>query len=69
MPLALYQPGVEIPIKKIGGRDELRKRLEKMGFTAGSLVTVLSRLEGSLIVKIRDSRVAISEEMALKILV
>jgi ferrous iron transport protein A len=60
---------VEVPIKKVGGRDETRRRLEKLGFTAGSSVTVVSSLSGSMIVKVKDSRVAISREMAAKILV
>jgi ferrous iron transport protein A len=69
MPLTLQQSGVEIPIKKVGGKDETRKRLEKLGFVTGSTVTVVSELNGSLIVRVKDSRVAISREMASKILV
>ncbi|MDR1128778.1 MAG: ferrous iron transport protein A [Treponema sp.] len=69
MPLTLQQSGVEISIKKVGGRDETRKRLEKMGFVAGGAVTVVSELNGSLIVRVKDSRVAISRETASKILV
>jgi ferrous iron transport protein A len=69
MPLTLQQSGVEISIKKVGGRDAARKRLEKLGFVAGSTVTVISDLNGSLIVKVKDSRVAISREMAAKIMV
>ncbi|MDR1412205.1 MAG: ferrous iron transport protein A [Spirochaetaceae bacterium] len=69
MPLTLQQSGVEISIKKVGGRDEARKRLEKMGFVTGSAVTVVSELDGGLIVKVKDSRVALSREMASKILV
>ncbi|MDR2786233.1 MAG: ferrous iron transport protein A [Treponema sp.] len=69
MPLTLQQSGVEIIIKRVGGRDMTRKRLEKMGFVTGSTVTVVSEMNGSLIVKVKDSRVAISREMASKILV
>ena len=69
MPLMLAGSGNEFVVKKIGGKDEVRKRLEKLGFVAGSLVSVVSKLNGSLIVKVKDSRVAISREMALKIIV
>jgi ferrous iron transport protein A len=69
MPLTLQQSGVEITIKKVGGQDETRKRLEKMGFVTGTTVTVVSEMNGSLIVKVKDSRVAISREMANKIIV
>jgi ferrous iron transport protein A len=69
MPLTLQRSGVEISIKKVGGKDNTRKRLEKMGFVTGSTVTVISEMNGSLIVKVKDSRVAISREMAAKILV
>jgi ferrous iron transport protein A len=69
MPLTLQRSGVEITIKKVGGRDATRKRLEKMGFVTGSTVTVVSEMNGSLIVKVKDSRVAISREMASKIVV
>jgi ferrous iron transport protein A len=69
MPLTLVRSGAEFAVKKVGGKDEVRKRLEKLGFVAGSRVSVVSELNGSLIVKIKDSRVAISREMALKIIV
>jgi ferrous iron transport protein A len=69
MPLTLVGSGAEFAIRKVGGKDEVRKRLEKLGFVAGSLVSVISELNGSLIVKVKDSRVAISREMAHKIFV
>ena len=69
MPLTLVRSGAEFVVKKVGGRDEVRKRLEKMGFVTGSIVSVVSELNGSLIVKVKDSRVAISQEMAYKIFV
>ncbi|GHU81208.1 iron transporter FeoA [Spirochaetia bacterium] len=69
MPLTLVRSGDDFTVKKVGGKDEARKRLEKLGFVAGSLVSVVSELNGSLIVKVKDSRVAVSREMALKIIV
>jgi ferrous iron transport protein A len=69
MPLTLVRSGDEFAVKKVGGKDEVRQRLEKLGFVAGSRVSVVSELNGSLIVKVKDSRVAISREMAYKIVV
>jgi ferrous iron transport protein A len=69
MPLTLSGKGARGAIKRIGGPDELKKRLETMGFTVGSEVTVVSELAGNLIVNVKDSRVAISREIANKIIV
>ena len=69
MPLTLAEPGEEAVIRRLGGSPEMKKHLEDMGFTAGSAVTVMNTLGGNLIVKIKESRVAISKEMASKILV
>ncbi|MDR0590226.1 MAG: ferrous iron transport protein A [Spirochaetaceae bacterium] len=69
MPLVLARPGEKNSIKRIGGRDETKKRLETLGFVVGSAVTVVSRLNGNIIVNIKDSRIAISQEMATKIMV
>ena len=69
MPLVLADTGEEAVIKKVGGSPEMKKHLEDMGFTVGSPVTVMNTIGGNLIVKIRESRVAISKEMASKIMV
>jgi ferrous iron transport protein A len=69
MPLTLSGKGARSAIKRIGGSDELKRRLETMGFTVGSEVTVVSELAGNLIVNVRDSRVALSRELANKIIV
>jgi ferrous iron transport protein A len=69
MPLTLSGKGARSAIKHVGGSDELKKRLETMGFTVGSEVTVVSELAGNLIVNVKDSRVAISREIASKIIV
>ena len=69
MPLILADPGEEAIIKRIGGSPEMKKHLEDMGFTAGGAVTVMNTIGGNLIVKIKESRVAISREMASKIMV
>lgn len=69
MPLTMANVGQEYVIKKVGGKEETRKFLESLGFTSGSIVTVVSDIIGNLIVNIKDSRVAINKEMASKILV
>lgn len=69
MPLTMAEPGTENQIKKIGGKSEVRLFLEKLGFVVGSIVTVISQNNGNLIVNIKDTRVAISREMANKIIV
>jgi len=56
-------------IKKIGGRDEVKRFLENLGFVVGGAVTVISEISGNLIVNVKDSRIAISREMASKIIV
>jgi ferrous iron transport protein A len=69
MPLTLARPGEERAVKKLGGPEDLKKRLLAMGFTVGSEVRVVSELAGNLIVAVKDSRLAISREMANRILV
>ena len=69
MPLVLTDPGEEAVIRKVGGSPEMKKHLEDLGFVAGSTVTVMNTIGGNLIVKIKESRVAISREMAQKIMV
>ena len=69
MPLAIANIGEENLIHKVGGSPEMKKHLEDLGFTAGGTVTVVASLGGNIIVKIKESRVAISEEMARKIMI
>ena len=69
MPLIMAQPGEENVIRKVGGSPEMKKHLEDMGFTAGSAVTVMNTIGGNLIVKVKESRVAVSKEMAARIMV
>lgn len=69
MPLILANTGEENIIKKVGGSPETRKFLENLGFVAGGSVTVISEISGNVIVNVKDSRVAVSKEMAQKIMV
>ena len=69
MPLSLADIGEENTVKKIGGSPEVKKHLENLGFVVGGNVTVVSSLGGNVIVNVKGSRVAISEEMARKIMI
>ena len=69
MPLTLANIGEENIIRKIGGTPEVKKHLENLGFVAGGNVTVIAAMGGSVIVNVKEARVAISEEMAQKIMV
>ena len=69
MPLMLAGTGEENTIKKIGGSPEIKKHLEDLGFVVGGSVTIVNALGGNVIVNVKESRVAISEEMARRIMV
>ncbi|MBD8946680.1 MAG: FeoA family protein [Eubacteriales bacterium] len=69
MPLTLANVGEDNIIKKVGGRPEVKKHLENLGFVVGGTVTVINALGGNVIVNVKDARVAISREMAQKIMV
>ena len=69
MPLTLANIGEENMIRRVGGKQEVKKHLEDLGFVAGSRVTVISMLGGNVIVNVKESRVAVSREMAKKIMV
>ena len=69
MPLMLAGIGEENTIKKIGGSPGIKKHLEDLGFVAGGSVTIVNALGGNVIVNVKESRVAISEEMARRIMV
>lgn len=69
MPLTLANIGEENMIKKIGGKPEVKKHLENLGFVVGGNVTVITTLGGNVIVNVKETRVAVSKEMAMKIMV
>ena len=69
MPLTLATVGEENIIRKIGGKPGVRQHLENLGFVAGSAVTLVNAIGGNLIVKVKESRIAVSKEMAQKIMV
>ena len=69
MPLTMLNIGETGEIKRIGGNEETRRFLNNLGFVEGAIVTVVSEVNGSLIVNIKDSRVAINKDMAKRIMV
>ena len=69
MPLSLADIGEENTVKRIGGSPEVKKHLENLGLVVGGNVTVVTSLGGNVIVNVKEARVAISEEMARKIMV
>ncbi len=69
MPLVYAEAGLPMIVRKVGGSPEVKKHLEDLGFNVGSEVSVVSSLGSNLIVKVKESRVAVSEELARKIMV
>ncbi len=69
MPLSLAKTGEDNIIKRVGGKPEVRKHLENLGFVSGACVTIINSIAGNLIVIVKDARVAISKEMAQKIMI
>ena len=69
MPLTYAKPGEESIVKKVGGNPEVRRHLENLGFTPGGSVTLISTIGGKVIVKVKESRIALDEDMARKVMV
>ena len=69
MPLTLANTGENNIIKRIGGNPEVKKHLENLGFVVGGNVQIINRLGGNVIVNVKEARIAISEEMAQKIMI
>ena len=69
MPLTMASIGETNTIRKLGGNEETKRFLENLGFVAGAEITVVSAIGGNVIVNIKDSRVAINQDMARHIMV
>ena len=69
MPLSMVKKGEASIIKRVVGKEEVRKFLGNIGFVVGAAVTVISEIKGNMIVEVKDSRVAIGKDMANKIMV
>ena len=69
IPLSLASSGEENVIKRIGGNAEVKQHLADLGFVVGAKVTVVSEVDGNLIVNVKESGVAIGKQMAAKIFI
>lgn len=69
MPLTMAGIGEANTIKKVGGKEETRKFLENLGFVTGGVVTVVSEINGNMILNVKDSRIALGRDMAGKIMI
>ncbi len=69
IPLAVLGDGNEGIIKKVAGKPEVKKHLENLGFIVGDTVNVITEQNGNIIVKVKEARIAVSKEMAMKIYV
>lgn len=69
MPLTMACVGEKNSIKKISGKDEIRQHLAELGFVAGGEVTVISRIAGNMILSVKDSRIALDQTMANRIMI
>ena len=69
MPLTMANPGERVTIRRITGKDEVRQHLAELGFVVGSEVTVISELNGNLIVQVKSSRIALDRSMANRIMI
>ena len=69
MPLTMVKEGEANVIRKVGGKEDTKRFLENLGFVVGGTVTVVSEIDGNMIVNVKDSRVAIGKDMANRIMV
>lgn len=69
MPLTMARAGETVTIRRISGKDEVRRHLAELGFVVDNDVTVVSQLGGSLILQVKDSRIALDRTMANRIMV
>lgn len=68
MPISMADPGQTVTIRRITGKDEIRRHLAELGFVVDSTVTIVNRMGGNLIVQVRDSRVALDAGLANRIM-
>ncbi len=69
IPLTFLNQGEDGIVKRIGGKDDVKNHLENLGFSLGAQVTVINSLNGNIIVKVKEARIAVSAELAQKIMV
>ena len=69
MPLALANAGDALVVERISGAPDVKKHLEDLGFVTGAEIEVVQAQKGNLIIALKGSRLAITSEMARKIMV
>lgn len=69
MPLTMARTGETVTIRKISGKDEVRRHLAELGFVVGGDVTVVSEIAGNLILQVKDSRIALDRTMANRMMI
>ncbi|MCC0631041.1 FeoA family protein [Clostridioides sp. ZZV15-6388] len=69
MPLVLSNIGEEVVIKKISGSDKIRTFLNSIGFVVGTNVKIISKIDGNLIIDVKDTRIALDKKMASRIII
>ena len=69
MPLTLAKTGETVVIRKISGKDEVRQHLSELGFVVDASVTLINEVNGNMILRVKDSRVALNKDMAARIMI
>ncbi len=69
MPLTMAKPGEPVVIRKITGKDEVRRHLAELGFVVDETVSVVSEMGGNLILQVKDSRIALDRSMANRVMI
>ncbi len=69
LPLSYAEANEPNVIRKVTGNPEMKKHLEDMGFVAGAVITVVSTVNGNLIVNVKDTKVALDKQLAMKIMI
>ena len=69
MPLTMAKPGETVTIRKITGKDEVRKHLAELGFVVDGSVTVVSEIAGNLILQVKESRIALDRTLANRVMI
>ena len=69
MPITVADTGEEMIVRKVGGNSEVKLHLENLGIVPGGFVTLIAVNNGNVILKVKESRIALNKDMAMKIMV
>ena len=67
MPITMAKPGERVQVKRLAGKDEVRRHLNELGLGEGDYVTVIQNNNGNLIMQVKDGRIALDEKLAMRI--